>query len=146
MKENRTLAILVGGGAAGLFDILMAMWTWSWRVPRAIAGGVLGPQVFQSESMAVWSLGFGLHFFITCAAAAIYYAASRPLVFLRQYALICGLFYGIAIWLTMNLLVVPLSALHGAGPFQYPDMVKGILVHMVLVGLPISYSVKKFAP
>ena len=146
MQPNRVLAILAGGLTAGLFDILMAMHTWSWRVPRAIAGGILGREVFQSESLAVWSLGLFLHFFITCSAAAIYYAASRRLLFLRQYALICGLFYGIAIWMVMNLVVVPLSALHNTGPFEYAGLTQGLLVHMFLVGLPISFSVKKFAP
>lgn len=145
MQGNRTLAILVGGLSAGLFDILFAMFTWSWRVPRVIAAGVLGREFMKSESLAVWSLGLLLHFFITCVAAAIYDAASRRLVFLRQYALVCGLFYGIAIWLVMNLVVVPLSALHNMGPFQYWPMVQGLLVHMVLVGLPISYAVRKFA-
>jgi hypothetical protein len=146
MNRQRTLAILVGGITAGLLDILMAMYDFSWRVPRAIAGGLLGREVFQSESWGIWSLGLALHFFITIVAAAIYYAASRRLVFLRQYALVCGLFFGIAVWLVMNLIVLPLSALHNMGPFTYAGMVKGLLVHMFLVGLPISYSVKKFAP
>jgi hypothetical protein len=146
MKKHPALAILAGGLTAGSLDILMAMYTWSWRVPRAIAGGLFGRAVFKDESMAVWSLGLFLHFFIACSAAAIYYAASRRLLFLRQYALICGLFYGIAIWLVMNLIVVPLSAMHDFGPFQYAAIVQGLLVHMVLVGLPIAFSVKLFSP
>jgi hypothetical protein len=140
------MAILVGGGVAALLDILMAMHTWSWRVPRAIAGGLLGPRVFKDESLAIWSLGLFLHFFILWVAAAIYYAASRRMAFLRQYALVCGLFYGIAIWLVMNLVVVPLSALHNYGPFEYTALVQGLLVHMLLVGLPISFAVKQLAP
>jgi hypothetical protein len=138
-------AVLVGGFASGLFDILFAMYSWSWRVPRAIAGGVLGREALKSESLAVWSLGLFLHFFITCVAAAIYYAASRRLTFLREHALICGLFYGIAIWLVMNLIVVPLSALHNTGPFTLAAMVQGLLVHMILVGLPIAFSVRYFS-
>jgi hypothetical protein len=134
-----------GHPLAGTLDILMAMHTWSWRVPRAVAGGVLGRRVFGTESLPVWSLGLALHFSIACSAAAIYYGASRRLAFLRQYALLCGLFYGIAIWLVMNLVVVPLSALHNLGPFEYWPMVQGLLVHMVLVGLPIAWSVKTFA-
>ena len=146
MNRNAWRAVLAGGLTAGLLDILMAMYTWSWRVPRAIAGGILGPRVFRSESLAIWSLGLFLHFLILCVAAAIYYAASRRMAFLREYALVCGLFYGIAIWLVMNLVVVPLSALHNYGPFQYAALVQGLIVHMLLVGLPISFAVKKLAP
>src|SRR5688572_16830563 len=92
MGNSRTRAIL----AAGLFDILFAMYAWSWRVPRAIAAGLLGPEALKSESMGVWTLGLALHFFITCVAATIYYSASRRLTFLRQHAVICGMFFGIA--------------------------------------------------
>jgi hypothetical protein len=45
----------------------------------------------------------------------------------------------------MNLIVVPLSALHGRGPFQLAGLIQGLLVHMFLIGLPISYSVRQFA-
>ena len=146
MRKSPRSAILVGGFAAGTLDILMAMYTWSWRVPRAVAGGVLGPGVFKSESLAVWSLGLALHFVIALGAAAIYYLASRRLGFLREHAIVCGVFYGIAIWLVMSLVVVPLSALHSMGPFEYWSMVQGLLVHMVLIGLPIAFAVKKLSP
>lgn len=146
MNNPRTRAILIGGLAAGLLDILFAMFTWNWRVPRAIAGGLLGPAALQSESMGVWTLGLALHFFITCVAATIYYAASRRLAFLRQHALICGLFFGIAVWLVMNLIVLPLSALHSMGPYTWKGLTQGLLVHMFLVGVPIAWSVKKFSP
>ena len=38
-----------------------------------------------------------------------------------------------------------LSALHASGPYQYRDLVQGLVVHMVIVGLPISFSVRWFA-
>jgi hypothetical protein len=139
-------AILVGGFAAGTLDIVSAMITWSWRVPRAIAGGILGRGVFQSEALTVWSLGLVLHYVIACGAATVYYLASRRLGFLREHVVVCGAFYGIAVWLVMSLVVVPLSALHTMGPFEYWSMVQGLVVHMLLVGLPIAFAVKKLAP
>jgi hypothetical protein len=45
----------------------------------------------------------------------------------------------------MSLVVLPLSALHAMGPYTYRDLVSGFLVHMVIVGLPISFSVQRFA-
>jgi len=138
-------AILIGGFAAGTLDILASMIIWSWRVPRAVAGGVLGPGVFQTEALTVWSLGLALHYVIACGAATVYYLASRRLVFLREHAVVCGVFYGISVWLVMSLVVVPLSALHAMGPFEYWSVVRGLLVHMVCVGLPIAFAVKKFS-
>ena len=64
-------------------------------------------------------LGILLHFLIACTAAAVYYGASRRLQFLTQHALVCGLFFGTAVDLTMSLIVLPLSALHATGPYQY---------------------------
>jgi hypothetical protein len=45
----------------------------------------------------------------------------------------------------MNLVVLPLSALHARGPYQLYALMLGLLVHMVVVGLPISFSVRRFA-
>jgi len=40
---------------------------------------------------------------------------------------------------------LPLSALHAKGPYALHDLILGLLVHMVVVGLPISFSVRWFA-
>jgi hypothetical protein len=143
-RNGRVLpAIFVGGTVAGALDLAMAFNSFGWGVPRAIAGGLLGPEAMQGGT-GVWILGVFLHFFITCAAAAVYYSASRQLPFLRSNWLVCGLFFGIAVFLVMNLIVLPLSALHSVEPRALRSLIEGILVHMFLVGLPISYSVRYF--
>ena len=86
-----------------------------------------------------------LHFFIAFSAATVYYAASRKLVFLREHPLVCGLFFGGAVEQVMNLVVLPLSALHARGPYTLHDLILGLVVHMVVIGLPISFSVRRFA-
>jgi hypothetical protein len=45
----------------------------------------------------------------------------------------------------MNLIVLPLSALHAKGPYRLHDLILGLVVHMVVIGLPISFSVWRFA-
>jgi hypothetical protein len=138
---NALAPIFVGGGLAGLFDLIAAFIVFGWGVPRAIAGGLLGPSAFEGGA-GVWILGAALHFFITIAAAAVYFVASLRLPFLRTHPLVCGLFFGIAVFLVMTLIVLPLSALNSAGPFRLEELIQGLLVHMFLVGLPISYSVR----
>jgi hypothetical protein len=64
---------------------------------------------------------------------------------LKEHPLVCGLAYGAGVELVMTLIVLPLSALHAKGPYQLHDLILGLLVHMVVVGLPISYSVWRFA-
>jgi hypothetical protein len=144
-KRNALLAIGVGGLVAGSFDMACALIIFGVNVPKAIAGGLLGHAAFQGGA-GTYVLGVFLHYFIAFAAAAVYYAASRKLAFMREYALVCGLFFGIAIYLVMNLIVLPLSALHVTHPIALRDLIQGLLVHMVLIGLPISFSVSRFAP
>lgn len=143
-KGNALLAIGVGGLIAGALDLTQACILFGWDIPLAIAGGLLGKQAFQG-GVGTYVLGVFLHFFIACSAAAIYYAASRRLQFLTEHPFVCGLFFGAAVNEVMNLVVLPLSALHARGPYTLHDLILGLVVHMVVIGLPISFSVRRFA-
>jgi hypothetical protein len=103
-------------------------------------------QVCASGGMGTWTLGLVLQFLIAISAAAIYCLASLRLRFLRDNWLVCGLFYGIAVYLVMNLIVLPLSAFpFPVGPFKVAALIQGLLVHMILIGLPISFSLRRFS-
>jgi len=143
-KKNALLAIAVGGLVAGTLDLLQACILFGWDIPLSIAGGLLGPKAVHGGTGA-YVLGVFLHFFIATSAATIYYVASRKLLFLTEHPLVCGLFFGAAIETVMNLIVLPLSALHARGPYELHDLIQGLLVHMVVAGLPISYSIRRFA-
>jgi len=142
-KRNAFLAIAVGGMVGGSLDLTQACILFGWNIPLSIAGGLLGPQAGRG-GVGTYVLGVLLHFFIALSAAAIYYAASRRLRFLMEHPLVCGLFYGAAVEEVMSLVVLPLSALHARGPYELHDLILGLLVHMVVIGLPISYSVRRF--
>ncbi len=105
--------------------------------------GPAGPRAFQGGA-ETYVLGVLLHFFIVFSAAAVYYAASRRLTFMKDHPLVCGLFFGAAVEDVMRFAVLPLSALHSRGPYKLHDLILGLLVHMVVVGLPISFSVRRF--
>jgi hypothetical protein len=142
-KKSALWAIGVGGLVAGTLDLLQASILFGWDIPLSIAGGLLGPKAFHG-GVFVYLLGVLLHFSIALSAATIYYGASQSLGFLKEHPLVCGLFFGIAVELVMDLVVLPLSALCARGPFTLHDLIQGLLVHMVVVGLPISYSVRRF--
>lgn len=142
-KTSALLAIAAGGGLAGTLDLLQACILFGWRIPLVIAAGLLGRQALHG-GVGTYILGVCLHFFIACSATAIYYVASRKLRFLIEHPLVCGLFYGIAVELVMSYIVLPLSALHARGPYELKDVLLGLAVHMVVVGLPIAFSVRRF--
>jgi hypothetical protein len=61
-------------------------------------------------------------------------AARRYPVLVAQ-PFVTGPLYGIAAWLVMNLVVMPLSAT-GRGPFVLAPVINGLLIHMLGVGTP----------
>lgn len=145
VDQSRPLpAIFVGGFIAGLLDLTCAYILYGVHMPRGIARGLVGSIAFQG-GVGFNVLGIALHFFIAFSAAAVYYGASLKLKFLKEYPFVCGVFYGIAIFLVMNLIVLPLSAIHAKGPFTMRGLDQGLLVHMFLIGLPIAYSVRIFS-
>jgi hypothetical protein len=143
-KQSAFKAIAVGGIIAGTLDLLQACILFGWDIPLSIAGGLLGHRAFHGGA-GIYILGVLLHFFIACSAAATYYLASRKLPFLTEYPLVCGLFFGAAVEEFVRLVVLPLSALHAHGPYELRDLILGLLVHMVIVGLPIAFAVRRYA-
>ena len=143
-RKSGAVAIGVGGFAAGTLDLLRACIRFGWDIPLAIAAGLLGKKAFAGGA-GTYVLGVFLHYFIACSAATLYYAASRRLTFLRDNPIVCGLFFGIAIFLVMNLVVLPLSAYHTSAPLQLASIRNGILIHMLFIGLPIALSVRRYS-
>jgi Na+/alanine symporter len=142
-NKNALVAIAAGGLIAGTLDLLQACILFGWDIPLVIAAGLLGQRAIQGGA-GMYVLGVLLHFFIATSVTAIYYAVSRRLRFLVEHPLVCGLFFGGAVQEVMNLVVLPLSALHARGPYELHDLIQGLAVHMVIVGLPVAYSVRKF--
>ena len=84
-------------------------------------------------------LGLLLHFFIAFGVVATYLAATRLIPALNRRPVISGLLYGLAVYVVMNFVVVPLSnAALGSGPTPVVVRVNGLLIHMLGVGLPAA--------
>jgi hypothetical protein len=134
------LPALVGGCAAATLDIISAFMTFGPQVPKGIASGLVGASAAQGGA-GIWLLGLALHFLILIVAAALYGIASWRWSFLRINWVLFGIYFGISIWLFMNLVVLPLSAFpKPVGPFKVGGILTGLISHVVLVGLPISAS------
>ena len=142
-------AILAGGLLAGALDITAAFVFYRRNGPvrllQGIARGLIGERAFQYGA-ATAALGLALHFVIALGAAAVYYAASRKLKMLVRQPIICGLLFGIAVYWFMNLIVLPLSAIHRKISFQFSsDVALGLAIHMLCVGLPIALAVRRYS-
>ncbi|HET9363496.1 MAG TPA: hypothetical protein VFP71_00770 [Candidatus Angelobacter sp.] len=146
------LAIFWGGLACGVLDITQACIAWGiqnhvppYRIFQSVASGLLGPKAFQGGAKSA-ALGLFLHFLIAFIWAVIYYVASRRIGFMTERPVISGLIYGEFVWVMMNCVVVPLSAIHRWPPrFDPASIITGPILHPVLVGLPIALAVSRWA-
>ena len=141
--------ILWGGLIAGVLDITAAFVNSSFQarspmwVLQSIASGVLGTDSYKGGLLTA-ALGGALHFLIAFVAATVYYGASRKFKFLIQRPFVCGVLYGVAVYLFMYLIVLPLTFQRS---FFHPftAVVKGLLIHIFCVGLPIALTIRRFS-
>ena len=132
--------ILLGALAIGTIDILWAMGMAvidgkdPLRVLQTIAGGLLGAATFDGGA-GTMVLGLALHYFIASCVMTTYYLASRKFPALVRQPWVYGILYGIAVYVVMYQVVLPLSAWHGKGIKLGTQLAKGLFIHMFGVGL-----------
>jgi uncharacterized membrane protein YagU involved in acid resistance len=154
MTRSPLKPILIGGLIAGALDITYAC-IFSYvrrgfmpsRVLQSVASGALGQSAYQGGYKTA-ALGLGFHFLFALVFAAFYFFASRGLPLLLTHPVICGVLYGLGIYLVMYGIVFRLSAFHSTTyPWAYPPVVLicNLLIHMFGIGLPIALAVRKYS-
>jgi uncharacterized membrane protein YagU involved in acid resistance len=149
---TRTRAVLLGTLTVGTLDALDAFIFFGLRgvtpvrILQSIASGVLGRTAYQRGTGAAL-LGLALHFFIAFAIVITYVAAARLWPVLARRPWIVGPLYGIAVYLVMNLVVLPMSAaVVGTFPPPTASLANGVLIHMLGVGLPTALFARAATP
>lgn len=143
-------AILIGTVAVGVLDILDAFVFFGLRgvapirILQSIASGLLGRGSFQG-GMRTAALGLVLHFFIAFCIASVYFLASRRIPVLIRHPIALGAAYGLAVYATMNFVVLPLSAARSGTPAG-AVLINGLLIHVFGVGLPSAFAARAGAP
>jgi hypothetical protein len=113
-------------------------WFGPWK---GVASGLLG-KAARDGGMEMVALGLALHYFICISAAALLYLlVSRVKIVPRQW-IVLGVLYGIAFLLTMNYVILPLSAI-GRGIYPLEQLHIHAFWHIVLVGLPTAFFVTR---
>jgi hypothetical protein len=150
-KRKASRAIFWGGLVAGTLDITAAC-VYSWvrakvspvRVLQSVASGLLGPDSYGGGAKTA-VLGLAFHFLIATTATALFYLASRKLRFMIERPVTWGLVYGVLVYLFMNFVVLPLSALPMRTAPPLSSRVINCLIIMFCVGLPIALIVRRFS-
>lgn len=140
-------AILSGGLSAAILDISYAITRsvlqggTAERLLQSVASGLQGADAFAGG----WSsalLGLAAHCTILVVAASLYWMVSARHAWSWRRPWMAGPIFGLAIWAVMNWLVVPWSAAPFTLTYTTESLLLGLLVHMVLVGLPIALATR----
>ena len=112
------------------------------RIFEYIASGVFGMDAFSGgATMAVAGLFF--HYFIATAWTSVFFTVYPRIPWLAKNKVAGGLLYGVFIWLLMNLVILPLSNVPHI-PIHITGAAIGMLILMLVVGLPISLRANKY--
>lgn len=145
-RDNALRTVLYAGATAATIDIVFAfvffgirLGATPVRVLQSVATGLYGRSAFDG-GLATAAVGLIAHYSILVVAAWFYWLAWQRLPALHRRVVAWGLLYGIAIWLAMTFVIVPLSA---APPRAFAVTVNSIgqfLIHPVL-GVAIALIV-----
>jgi hypothetical protein len=139
---------LLGGVLAGTLDILYAIGFWSAydvpasRILQSVAAGLLGPDAFKGGAKTA-ALGLLLHYSIAACMGLAYGWAARDARPLRDRPWRFGTMYGLALYVFMNFVVVPLSASPRGASLPLAWMAWSVLAHVVLVGWPCAWFARR---
>lgn len=114
------------------------------NVFRFIASGAFGTDALSGGiPMALFGIAF--HYIIAFGWTILFFWLASRFAILLQNWIISGILYGIFVWVMMNQVIVPLSLVQmKSGPKEWSGIFKGVLVLIACVGLPVSYSARKY--
>jgi len=124
---------------AGTLDIASAF-VWSGRVVpvlRTVASGPFGDAIAEGPAGA--PLGLLTHFAIMALMVTAYVAAAGRIPAVNRYWWIAGLLYGVALWIVMYWVVMPLRWESYQTPREPVAIAKQLFSHCILTGLPIAW-------
>ena len=141
----KTQGIVAGGVLGGAGDLLFAL-AWAGingmaprKLLQVIASGWFGQAAFDGGWNTA-AIGIASHFGIALVVAALFSALASRIPGLLDRPLLAGMALGIATFLVMRLVVLPLSAF----PFPVKKFTVGagldLLSHMFLFGTPIALA------
>ncbi len=135
--------VAAAGLLAGALDLTFAFVFYSFQgatppgILRGIASGVLGRDAAHAAGGGAVAFGAFLHFFIAVCASFVFFLASRRFPLLVRRPLMSGAAFGVAVYLFMHLIVIPLSRIPSRVPSLH-NVVGELCSHIFLFGIVIA--------
>lgn len=126
---------------AAFIDFYIATGNGPAGVLRYIASGAFGNEAFTGgSSMILWGLFF--HYLIACSFTVLFFWLYLKVKFVSAYPIITAILYGIFMWATTVLIIVPISETPPV-PLTFWSAVKAILILIFTISLPLILIIKK---
>ena len=143
-------AILAGGLVGGALDLVFAL---SFAASRGIAPGqllrIIASGAFGKAAADMGATGAAcgalFHFGLSLLWAALFAGIAGRFRAVNAKPWLSGPLFGVAVFLAMRLVVLPLSAYPMPVRFTMPGAFYDLLSHMFLFGLPIALANRAFA-
>ncbi len=148
--KARPLSILKTGIIVGSFDILAAFLLVLIRTGKLqvfnifkfIASGIFGKDA-STGGLKMIIAGFILHYTIALLFTGLFFWLYPKLNLGSRDKWITGLVYGVLIWITMNIVVLPLSnVVHR--PFSLSNALINIGILVLCIGIPLSLFTRRY--
>lgn len=142
-------AILVGGAIGGAGDLAFALVNAAVhdKTPvfllQVIASGAFGQAAFAG-GLPMAMAGVAFHFALSWLWAGVYMAASRRLPWPIANPWPSAFVFGTFVFLTMRLVVLPLSAFPYPVSFKPVPSLLDLLSHLFLFALPIAWATQRW--
>ena len=142
MARNVLRPILFATLLAGTLDIVAAIGLTLYYGRRGVADMLRGVASGPFPAATEWgevgaALGLAVHFTLMAIMVTVFILAAARWRPLWQKPLLWGLLYGLATYVVMNLVVVPLR-FEGAFPPSTRSIATQLFCHIFLVGIPIA--------
>jgi hypothetical protein len=153
---STTEAFVSGWLLCGVLDITAACiqsWIQAGRIPADVLRGVTSAlwgrgAMTGGSTMAL--AGLAMHFTVALTATTVFYLLSRRVTLLRTAPLfLVGPIYGVIVFCAMNYGTLPALSwlrslyLHTSPTWPGPMLWPQLLIHMVCVGTPIAWGVRR---
>jgi hypothetical protein len=147
MARSLARPILIGTVIAGTLDILAAISLTLFYGQRTVGEMLRGVASGPFPGASGWGtggsvLGLAVHFTLMAIMVAVFVFAASRLRRLWQQPVLWGFLYGLATYVVMNLIVVPLR-FHTPLPPSTRAIVTQLFCHIVLVGIPVALVTAK---
>jgi hypothetical protein len=142
-------AVLTTGLIAGTLDITAACTNayvqrgiMPEQVLRFVASGLFGQSAFTGGPVMAFA-GLIIHFMIAISWTLLFYILYPRLAFLRKDKIVSGIIYGAFVWVMMNLVILPITAIPKS-PFNFMSALINMVILMFMIGMPNAFRAPRY--